>query len=214
MAGQSSIDSGEIDSKYREDQFYFSATYNLLGKKPSGVSQQGFSTGFHLGFIRDMPINEKRNVSIGLGLGLSSNSYNSNLFISETSNMFEYSVLNDSDITFTKNKFTTYIIELPLEFRWRTSDKVTYKFWRIYTGLKLGYVFHSTSKFRGSIPDSNTANGDFEKLQYGLTLSVGYGTLNFHVYYGLNTIFNNDAILNGDSIDLNTIKLGLITYIL
>ena len=85
-----------VDDKYREDQFYVSVTYNLLGNKPSGVSQSGFSSGFHFGFIRDMPINEKRNVAIGLGLGFSSNSYNQTLLISEENSELNYSVLNDT----------------------------------------------------------------------------------------------------------------------
>ena len=66
------VDSTKIDTRYREDQFYVSVTYNLLNNKPSGMSQSGFSSGFHLGFIRDMPINDKRNLAIGIGLGLSS----------------------------------------------------------------------------------------------------------------------------------------------
>ncbi|GAL78818.1 hypothetical protein JCM19274_3376 [Algibacter lectus] len=66
----------EVDSKYKEDQFYFGVTYNLLGSRPTDVKQSGFSTGFHLGFIKDMPINAARNKAIGLGIGLSANSYN------------------------------------------------------------------------------------------------------------------------------------------
>ena len=50
-----------IDPKYREDQFYLAITYNLLGNKPDNVTQTGFSSGFHLGYIRDLPLNERRN---------------------------------------------------------------------------------------------------------------------------------------------------------
>ena len=55
----------EKDDLYREDQFYFGVTYNLLGKMPQEMSQNGFSSGFHLGFIRDMPINKNRNITFG-----------------------------------------------------------------------------------------------------------------------------------------------------
>ena len=50
-------DSIPQDLNYREDQFYISVTYNFLNNKPNGVSQQGFSSGFHGGFLRDIPIN-------------------------------------------------------------------------------------------------------------------------------------------------------------
>ena len=48
------------DPKYREDQFYLALTYDFMENKPAGMSQQGLSSGVHLGVIRDMPINEKR----------------------------------------------------------------------------------------------------------------------------------------------------------
>ncbi len=45
-----------IDSLYREDQFYLGVTYNLLSKKPNGISQNGFSSGVPFGLIKDIPI--------------------------------------------------------------------------------------------------------------------------------------------------------------
>lgn len=205
-----------IDNRYREDQFYISVTYNLLGRKPDGVAQNGFSSGFHFGFIRDMPINKDRNIAIGIGLGLSTNSYNQTLLISENNRDFNYSII-DGDVSFSKNKFTTYLVEIPLEFRWRTSTAEDYEFWRIYPGIKFGYVLYNSSKFNGS-PDDIKLSGinDFNALQYGLTLSAGYSNVNFHFYYALNSIFDNNAKLteDGKSIDMNAIKIGLIFYIL
>ena len=140
-----------VDSLYREDQFYIGVTYNLLGNKPEKFSQTGFSSGLHLGFIRDMPINKNRNMAIGLGLGYSTNSFNQNLLISEDeSGAIIYSILTDNS-TYTKNKFSNHLIELPLEFRWRTSTPEDYNFWRIYTGLKFSYMFAGTTKYKGDL---------------------------------------------------------------
>lgn len=205
-----------VDKNYREDQFYASITYNLLGKKISGVSQSGFSSGFHIGFIRDMPINTKRNIAIGIGLGLSTNSFNQNLLISEDNGVLNYAILDD-DVSFSKNKFTTYLIEMPFEFRWRTSTATDYDFWRIYTGLKVGYIVYNSSKFKGLPDDIKLSNiDDFNKLQYGLTLSAGYSNVNFYFYYALNSIFDTNAKLNenNETIDMNAVKIGLIFYIL
>ncbi|MFT4781734.1 MAG: hypothetical protein ACJAZK_000129 [Psychroserpens sp.] len=204
-----------VDENYREDQFYIAVTYNLLGNKPEDVSQNGFSSGFHFGFIRDMPLNKTRNVALGLGVGISSNSYNQTLLISEDNNTYNYDVLGA--VSFSKNKFTTYLVEFPLELRWRTSTAKDFDFWRIYTGVKLGYVIYNTSKFRGSPEDILLSNiGDFNSLQYGITLSAGYSNVNFHFYYALNTIFDTNATLrsSGENIDMNVIKIGLIFYIL
>ena len=34
-----------LDLNYREDQFYLSVTYDLLGQMPSEMAQNGFSSG-------------------------------------------------------------------------------------------------------------------------------------------------------------------------
>jgi len=209
-------DVSELYKDYREDQFYASVTYNLLNEKPSGVKQSGFSSGFNLGFIRDMPINERRNVAIGLGLGLSANSYNQkNILISETTNDIEFSIIDESDYNVTKNKFTTYLVEVPLEIRWRTSTASEYNFWRIYTGFKIGYLLYNSTKFMSDIENTKLSNIDsFNKLQYGLTLSAGYGTWNFHLYYGLNPIFDANLQSNNTRVNMKSLKIGLMFYVL
>jgi len=217
MFGQTSVsDTISVDNNYREDQFYISVTYNLLGKKPDGISQSGFSSGFHVGFIRDMPINKKRNVAIGLGLGISSNSFNQNLLISKNNEQeIEYSILDKSITTYSKNKFSTYLLEIPLEFRWRTSTPTDYNFLRVYPGFKLSYMIYNSSKFKSSEGDISLSNiNDFNNLQYGIMLNAGYSNINAHFYYALNNIFNNKANVNGEQIGMNVIKIGLIYYIL
>ncbi|WP_299394911.1 porin family protein [uncultured Gelidibacter sp.] len=216
MSAQQPTDSTFVDHNYREDQFYFSITYNLLGKVPDDLKQSGFSSGIHFGVIRDMPINTRRNVAFGVGLGLSANSYNQNILISEGADgNYDYQIIDESEVTFKRNKFTTYTLEVPIEYRWRTSTAKEYKFWRIYTGVKVGYVFYNSSKFIGSGDDVKLTNiSDINPLQYGLTLSAGYSTWNFHVYYGLNSIFKDTAQLDGMSVDMNSIKIGLMFYVL
>jgi hypothetical protein len=205
----------EIDSLYKEDQFYAGITYNLLGKRADNIDQSGFSLGFHLGFIKDMPINKNRNVAIGIGFGYSANSYNQDLFINQddTGNS-TYTVLEDSE-TYSKNKFSTHLIEIPLEFRWRTSTPKVYNFWRIYTGVKFGYTLINSSKYEGDLGRIKyTSNNDFNRFQYGLILSAGYNTWNIHVYYGLNPIFSEDVEIDGRHLDFNAVKIGLMFYIL
>ncbi|WP_299098561.1 porin family protein [uncultured Winogradskyella sp.] len=216
--GFSQVNDGSsgIDNKYREDQFYTSITYNLINEKPSGVKQSGFSSGFHFGFIRDMPINKRRNVAIGLGLGVSANSYNlKDLLIEEINNATEFSIIDEDDYNVTKNKFATYLIEVPFELRWRSSTAEDYNFWRIYTGFKVGYMVYNSTKFTSEITNVKLSNLDsFNSLQYGLTLSAGYSTWNFHMYYGLNSIFDSSAKLETDNVNMKSFKIGLMFYIL
>jgi len=200
-----------VDSLYREDQFYIALTYNLLQNRPKGLSQNSFSSGLHIGFLRDIPLNKRRNHAIAIGLGYSMNDFRQNLKIVKGDTDFSYELDNDFD----KNKFALHYIDLPIEFRWRTSTIQSHRFWRIYTGVKLSYLFLNKSKFTGKDETLKYfGNDDFNKFQYGAYISFGYNTWNFHAYYGLNSLLKPEAKLDGKSIDLNTLNIGLMFYIL
>jgi hypothetical protein len=204
-----------IDSLYREDQFYIGLTFHLLRDLPESVSQSGFSGGLHLGFIRDFPLNKRRNIGLGAGLGWSVNSFGQELFIGEDSNNNTvFRNLNSEGIDYKSNRFTTQLIEVPIEFRWRTSTPDSHKFWRVYTGLRLGYIynFQSTFKQLGN-QVIQTDVPELDRFRIGTTLSFGYNTFNLHVYYSLNPFFK-DAKLGNSDIGITTFKVGLMFYIL
>lgn len=204
-----------IDSLYREDQFYLNITYNALQKRPDGIKQNKLSPGFSFGFLRDMPINKKRTFALAAGLGYSLGIYNQNLGISDAgAGINSYQVL-DSDISFSKNKFSLHFVDLPIEFRWRDSTPESHVFWRIYTGLKLSYLFYDQYKSQTSIGDFKLSNNkDFNQFHYGIYIAVGWNTWNFYAYYGLNPLLKNSAKIEGKSIDMNTANFGLMFYIL
>lgn len=203
-----------IDSLYREDQFYAGFHFNLMTNRPPGVSQESFSGGLNLGFIRDFPLNDRRNVALGIGLGWSINTYGQNLFIGEDEDGSTIFRSLAGDETYSTNRFTTQLIEAPVEFRWRTSTPESYKFWRIYTGMRLGYVYHFKSRFRDdNIEVIVNDLPELERLRLGATFTFGYNTFNFQFYYALNPFFKN-AMVNESSIDLSTLKIGLTFYIL
>ncbi|HEU4497407.1 MAG TPA: porin family protein, partial [Flavobacterium sp.] len=204
-----------IDSLYREDQFYLGISYNILRNRPPNVSQNSFSVGLALGFLRDMPLNKKRNVAIAAGLGYSLSDYRQNIKITEAGGAASYEVVDESKVDFDKNKFALHYLDLPIEFRWRTSTVQSHQFWRIYTGFKLSYLFLNKSKYvDGDEKIRIFGNGDFNKLQYGAYISLGYNTWNLQAYYGLNTLLKSDAKIAGKSIDMNALNIGLIFYIL
>lgn len=205
----------EVDSLYKEDHFYAGITYNFVSRRPDGLSQNGFSWGLNFGYIKDMPINKARNKAFGVGIGYATDSYNHNLLVRQTvDGNFTYDVLDDGS-AFSKNKFSFHLIELPIEYRWRTSTPSEYAFWRIYTGVKLGYVFSDVSSYKGDFGSFRYSNNsDFNNFQYGLTLSVGYNTWNFHVNYLLNPVFSDKAKLDNNSINMSIVKMGLIFFIL
>ncbi|MCW5516295.1 PorT family protein [Muriicola sp. Z0-33] len=210
---QSSGDSA-VGSKYLEDQFYVGLNYNFLLNKPDNVTQSNLSYGLQGGIIKDIPINARRNIAFGIGLGYSVNSYFTNLQVTETTDGFQYRVL-ESGTSFKRSKIETHAIEMPIEFRWRNSTADSYKFWRVYTGVKLGYVVGSRSKFVSMDEKFSFYNTDTVNFQYGIMINLGYNTFNVHAYYALNEFFESGTqTVDNSNIDFTPLRIGIIFYIL
>jgi len=212
---QSVIDSTfftKVDSLYREDQFYFGFTYNALTNLPNNMAQNNFSSGLSGGFLRDMPINKNRTLAIAIGAGVSYANYQQNLVTSETPTGVQFEIINENDLT--KGKLEQLFIEMPLELRWRTSTPTSYKFWRIYGGVKLQYLVFDRSRFQGDGFDYTvTNNANLNRFQYGPYLAFGFNTWNFQAFYGVNSLFKNVTI-NNEAIETRTLNIGLMFYIL
>lgn len=212
--GQEPMSGSTADTKYLEDQFYIGLTYNFLMDLPTDVAQRNLSYGLQGGFIKDIPLNWGRNVGLGIGLGYGINSYYSNLRAIRNGGQLDYIVL-DSDVRYKRNKVETHVLEVPLQFRWRNSTPEEYKFWRIYAGMKFGYIFANQSKFVSSTEKTSFKNSDIRDFQYGLSLNFGYNTFNIHVYYALSSLFKDGTSLStGEPINMQPLQVGLIFYIL
>lgn len=199
-----------IDLKYLEDQLYLSLTYTILGNKPATISQNGFSGGFSIGFIKDIPLNERRNVGFGVGVGYAYNVYVQNLKISRENQTTLFELAED----YKTNRLGINSVEMPIEFRWRTSTPEKYNFWRVYGGVKFSYLVNSKTKFTDSEVVLATKNiPEINRIQYGATLATGYGNWNLYFYYGLSPLFK-DAVFDDQNIDLKDIRIGLKFYIM
>jgi len=200
-------DSTFVDHKYLEDQLYVNVTYIKLLELPNPISQTGFSYGVGLGFIKDLPINKKRNIAFGLGLGYGANVYYFNVKEADLSPTESNSNILKS------NKISMHTIELPLEFRLRTSTAEKYKFWRLYPGFKMAYVFATNSSLKQRENFNVEDIIEINKFNYGITLSTGFNKWNLHVYYGLNDLFSQSKN-NSYPINIQDLRIGLIFYIL
>lgn len=205
--------SSENRERYFEDQFYLGITYNFIRNRPQGFNQRNLSYGLQGGIIKDVPLNERGTKALGIGLGFALNTYYSNLVVSELLDGFSYN-FGGTIPGFKRSKVETHLIEFPLEFRWRNSTLEDYKFWRIYAGVKFGYVVGARSKLVTSEYRDGFFNTDVNSFQYGPTFNVGYNTFNVHIYYSLTELLGDNAILNNESIDIKPLRVGLIFYIL
>lgn len=208
------VDTTFVDHKYFEDQLYFAINYNGLLNHPENFFTNTLSGGILMGYMRDIPLNKRRNVGFGIGIGYAIKNYRQNLKISESNGLSVFEVIPYDE--FETNKLILQLIEMPIQFRWRTSTATKYSFWRIYTGIKLGYIVGSKSQFSGPTESFKINDVEaLERLQYGLSISFGYGSLNANFYYGLNNLFKEGSkTITGEVLDLSQINIGLIFYML
>ena len=202
---QSQNDSAFVDNKYLEDQIYFNLTYIQMLNLPDRISQSGFSFGLGIGFIKDFPLNKRRNIALGAGLGYGLNNYYFNVKLdAETP-----SANGNLDAN---NKIIMHTVELPVELRFRGSTASKYKFWRFYPGIKIAYAFAKNTSFGKSADFDVKDIVEINEFLYGLTFSAGYNKWNLHFYYGLNDLFN-ETPNNDYNISISDIRVGLIFYI-
>jgi len=204
------------DPYYLEDQFYFGISYIALKNLPEGFEQNGFSNSVKFGYIRDLPINERRNFGLGIGAGLGWDTYFQNVRIStnEENGNIAFDLLEDKT-DFISNSFTIKKLEFPFEIRWRGSTMTKYKFWRLYTGLVASYVYATSSEFVTDNVDVIYKNIQIIKpWQFGLSLSVGYGTWNFNYYLGLSNIIKDNTSVENKNFQMKDMRFGIIFYFL
>ena len=203
-------DSLQLGDRYAEDQLYMIVSYNQLFNQPAMVKGSGFSYGLSTGFMKDLILNKQGSISMALGVGYNFDLLNHGLTISEENNNITFQVDNSG----ATNKLLLHNLEFPFELRWRGSDAQTYKFWRVYMGVKASYNLSNNFKFTNetnSFSYSNVSN--YDTWQYGLTLSVGYDVFTAHVYYGLNPILKDTSLGTAD-ISSKIMRIGLIFYLL
>ena len=203
------------DPHYLEDQLYFGISYIILRNLPDDMKQNGFSNIVKFGFIRDIPLNERRNLGIGFGLGLSWESYFQNLrvTVNEQTGEVSYVILNNTN--YRSNSFSLNKIDIPFELRWRGSTPEKYKFWRLYAGITTSYVYKTEANYITDKIDVTYQNIKIiRKWQYGINVSAGYGTWNFNFYYGLNNLIKKGIQLNGNDINARTMSFGFVYYFL
>ncbi len=203
-------DSLQLGDRYAEDQLYMIVSYNQLFNQPAMVKGSGFSYGLSTGFMKDLILNKQGSISVALGVGYNFDLLNHGLTISEENNDITFEVDNLG----ATNKLLLHNLEFPFELRWRGSDAQTYKFWRVYMGVKASYNLSNNFKFTNETDSFSYRNvSSYNTWQYGLTLSVGYDVFAAHVYYGLNPILKDTSLGTAD-ISSKIMRIGLIFYLL
>ena len=179
----------QIQERYREDQFYLGFSYVGLLSDQEDFNQNGLSSDFQFGFIRDMPLVPSGRLAFGIGLGYGQQQFNSNLLRLTDSNSNSLYVFQNLEDQVEKMKYSFKSIVFPLSIRWRNSSATNFKFWRIYGGVKFRYTFASyASNNREKI---NIKNDVLPWTTEGF-ISFGYNTWNVYLGYEFRSIFDKN----------------------
>jgi len=195
---------------YREDQFYFGSSYFIQTEPIEDFKQNGFSGNFQFGFIRDLPLNKNSTKALGIGLGYERNFFTSNIQPIETNGNIDYRIVISRFLE-SKNKISFSSFVIPIEYRWRRSSIDEYKFWRIYSGLKVkkNFPLYSNPSYGSEITID-----EIEDWTTSIYLNAGYNTWNISLEYDLNPILKNKKTSNGENLNISFFRLGLVFYIL
>ena len=197
---------GKPDKARKYDRLVFDLTYNdwVGDRKP--FSNHWGSIGLNTNLIFDIPLAKKNVVALGLGLCHQwvNIRHDNHLYRNDLTESTEFVEKTISD-NFNKSKYGSHTVALPIELRFRTAGWQHFKF---HIGGKVGYVFRSLSKYKGSTDFDyvSTSFGfhDDAKLMYSAHFRIGVRNWALFGNYQINKLFLSDQ-----SVKLNLIQFGL-----
>ncbi len=183
-----------------EDKIVIEITNDMWLDLPEGVELRTFSPGFKAYFFTDYQFGESA-YSFAWGIGVSADNVHSNanwVRTKETADTPGSLVLTPypDEYEYSKNKFVTTYIELPIEFRLITQGRRPFKF---TTGFRIGYLVQNNNKIIDDEGKRKFYNFEYiEKLRYGISSRIGYGRVGITGFYSLASLVdekNGSAVI-------------------
>lgn len=185
---------------------------DIWSNTPEGMDINTINRGINISMMQDFRLGNSP-FSVATGLGFSShNLYSDHLYEFTASTFssalpqpgtFDFHKFNDSWGELKKNKLSLNYLNVPLEIRYRNANLP--KTFRIYAGVRLGYLVNAHTKTHVVNEDDNGNDlsqnewkykelklGNLEKFQVGITGKIGYGRLNLYGYLPLTEIFKDN----------------------
>ncbi len=223
-----SVKAFEPPRMHPTDRFIVTLFTDIWQDVPENMDLKTIQRGISINAMQDMPLG-RSNFSVAAGLGFTShNMYSDHRYL--------FNALEDKhdfypiSLDYDKNKISLNYIDIPVQFRFRSRE--TDRPFRLYAGMKAGYLVNAHTKYEGEayfvdpagiqFPDLPDFFDDVEDLlkrttkvkehklenitsyRIGLTAMVGYGRVNFHFYYPLTQIFEDNS-----AEDMRPISLGI-----
>jgi hypothetical protein len=215
IIAQHGVDSIKPIKYFNADQIIYELNNNYWLNAPSGTEINPISLSSNA-YLMFPFIGKSSNLSIAVGVGVSSGSIRYNSNIVEQEGISFLSTISDT-IDVKHNKIVTTYIEAPLEFRYMTLPNIKGRSFRFTLGFKSGYLIGKHIKYLG---EDQEGSGDYIKVKYykiknilpyrlGVFSRIGFGKFAVTGYYSLTTLFDKN---NGPQITPFNIGLTLILF--
>ena len=199
------------DRMHPDDRFKVILFTDLWQDLPAGMDLKSIQRGISISAVQDMPLG-RTNFSLAAGLEFSShNLYSDHRYLYHpVENEFDFYPI-DTAHEYDKNKLSLNYLEIPVQFRYRSRELP--RTFRLYAGMKAGRLINAHTKFVGKEFFYTTFDGDeaeapvtsrkvkikehrlenISNYRIGITGTIGYGSVNLHVYYPLTDIFTENS---------------------
>lgn len=127
-----------------------------------------------------------------------------NITIAEHQPVLTYTLDN---INFSKNRFSSTYLRVPLSFEYRTHDDADGTPFRIVFGAEGGLLLSGRQKQVSAVNGTQEFTSDyhFQKFRYGPFARIGYGLIGVFAKYYVNDMFENSPAQKG----LTNLSLGI-----
>ncbi len=207
LCGSNNLHAFQPERMFPDDRFIVTAFSDLWQNVPQGMELRRIQRGINISALQDMPLG-RTNFSIAAGLAFSShNLYSDHRYVwLFEQDKFDFFPIH-SQYSYDKNKLSLNYLEVPVQFRFRTRDLS--RTFRVYAGIKAGWLMNAHTKYEGDehfptagiiLPYENRKVKikehrlkNLHEYRIGLTATIGYGALNFFMYYPLTDVFRENS---------------------
>jgi hypothetical protein len=181
-----------------DDRLILDLTLDNYAVRPASLEVNIIkSRGVNIKLMKDRLI---RNTlfSFGYGLAFGSQNFDTDRFIIVDDTLgHTYFVSIDPAVDVKTNKLSVNYLDLPFEFRFRTSPNTKNNSFKIALGFKIGVLLQSHVKYEddgGKLKLFNINN--LNKYRYGVDSRIGYGIWGLNAYYSLISLFDEEKAPN------------------
>lgn len=174
-----------------KDRLIFEINYTSWLGAPPNIKTDWKCIGFNFSTMFDRPLG-RSSFSIGYGLGIYTHNFSSNadfIYQLDSNNARVTTIIQPKTIPYVANRYNERLIEVPIELRFRTKAKSSFK---LMLGGKIGYVmadFKKTDDKDGRIRRYDIKN--VNKLRYGINFRIGVEKICLTGCYYISEVFTN-----------------------